>query len=275
MQYKIIVDTQTRINPTDERKEYTIEIEELRYKDDVYDTLVITFDECYVIRRLSLSKYYVLTVLDEEVIETLENVDIELFKGENYIYLEDLEGNQMSAEYLIDNDFTSLYVTVNQMNSAITQTATDIKLEVNQTLEGYSTTEEMNSVITQTAEEISLEVSKKVGEDEIISKINQTAETIQIEADKISLEGKEISLTSDDITITSNYFNVDKYGNLTCSNATMQGNFFQYDSDGNMSIAIYNNYIYLYDWTTTEEQVGALTSVYKSSDKIARSCTFL
>lgn len=49
---------------------------------------------------------------------------------------------------------------------------------------------EMNSAITQTAKEINLEVSKKVGNDEVISKINQSAEQVQINANKISLERK-------------------------------------------------------------------------------------
>jgi hypothetical protein len=49
---------------------------------------------------------------------------------------------------------------------------------------------EMNSSISQTAEEINLEVSKKVGNDEVISRINQSAEQIQINANKVSLERK-------------------------------------------------------------------------------------
>ena len=48
----------------------------------------------------------------------------------------------------------------------------------------------MNSLINQTAQGINLEVSKKVGNNEIISKINQSAESIQIDADKISLKRK-------------------------------------------------------------------------------------
>ena len=54
----------------------------------------------------------------------------------------------------------------------------------------FATKVEMNSSITQTAEEINLEVSKKVDENEVISKINQSAEQIQINANKISLERK-------------------------------------------------------------------------------------
>ena len=60
----------------------------------------------------------------------------------------------------------------------------------------YPTRLEMRSAIQQTADEINLEVSRKVGDDEIISKINQSAEQIQIQADKISIEGKAVNFTT-------------------------------------------------------------------------------
>ena len=53
----------------------------------------------------------------------------------------------------------------------------------------YSTTEEMNSAIKVKADAIESTVSKNVGSDEIISKINQSAENVSINASKISLNG--------------------------------------------------------------------------------------
>ena len=230
MQYKIILDKQPSTNPSDEKKEYIIDIEELRVKGDVYDSLNIELNKTYVTRRLSLSEYGVLSVLQEPIIQELTDVDIKLFEGDNYIYLMDMQGNKFYAEYLIKNDFTDLYVTTNQMNSAITQSAESIELSVNQKLTSYATTDnleeqvtELNSTINQTAQEINLEVSKKVGDDEIISKINQSAEEVQINANKISLDGKQINLTGDNISIESTNFNVDKDGNMTCNNANITG----------------------------------------------------
>lgn len=131
MQYKIIVDKQSRLNPSGEQKEYTVDIEELRVKGNVYDSLVITQDETYVMRRLSLSEYGVLTVLEEEIKEILTNINIELFEGDNYIYLVDMSGNKFYAEYIIKNDFTNTYATKIEMNTAINQTAQDIMFQVN------------------------------------------------------------------------------------------------------------------------------------------------
>lgn len=47
----------------------------------------------------------------------------------------------------------------------------------------------IKSEITQTAKEINLEVSKKVGKDEVISRINQSSEAITIQARKVNLAG--------------------------------------------------------------------------------------
>lgn len=217
MKYKIIVDKQSRTNPSADKKEYIIDIEELRSKGDTYDSLVITKDEDYVIRRLKLTEFYVLEELEEPIKETLENINIELFEGDNYIYLIDMIGNKFYAEYLIKNEFNDIYVTLNQMHSAINQSASEVEIAVNQKLTKYSTTEEMNASINLKANEINQVVSKKVGKDEIISKINQTPETITIDANKINING----------TVSANgNFKVDTKGNMECNNGKFKGNIF-------------------------------------------------
>lgn len=221
MKYTIIIDKQPSTSPSEEKKEYAIDIEELRTYQGVSDTLKVTPDMAYVIRRLALSEYGVLSILDEPNQENLKDLNIELFEGTNYVYILNEQGNKISASYIIKSEFTDIYPTKVEMNSAITQSASSIEISVSQKLEGYSTTKEMNAAIKVSADSINSEVKKKVGEDEVISKINQSAEEIQIEANKISLEGKEINLTGDNINIKSNNFNVDKDGNLNCNNANM------------------------------------------------------
>ena len=63
----------------------------------------------------------------------------------------------------------------------------------------------------------------KVGNNEIISKINVSPEIIQIQASKISLSGKAIDLTSDNITITSTNFSVAADGTITATNGNFSG----------------------------------------------------
>lgn len=78
------------------------------------------------------------------------------------------------------------YSTTEQMNSAISQTAQSITLQVSRTLASYSTTEQMNSAITQTADEINLEVSKKVNESDFGTKITQNYSSVRIAWNSIS-----------------------------------------------------------------------------------------
>lgn len=211
MQYKIIVDKQPRADPSVDKKEYVIDIEELRRKGNVYDSINITLDKAYVTRRLSLSEYGVLNELEEENIENLDEVNIELFEGDNYIYLSDMVGNYFHAEYIIKNDFTDNMVTINQMNTAIEQTATEIELKVNQTLEGYSTTEEMNTAIQLSAQSINLSVNQKLKDyattEEMNAAINLSSSTIMLQVNKKVGEdefGTQIQLNYDSVQIAWN-----------------------------------------------------------------------
>lgn len=213
MKYKIIVDKQSSKNPSNDKKEYIVDIEELRVKGDIYDSLIITKEEDYVIRRLSLSKYHVLSVLDEPIKEKLPDLNIQLFEGDNYIYLMDMEGNKFYAEYLIKNDFTDIYVTKNEMNSSINQTAQNIELSVNQKLIGYATTNEMNSKIEMKADSIISQVNNTFKDydtsQEVSSKIEQKADSITSSISKsyatkgeLNTAKSEIKQTTDSIITT-------------------------------------------------------------------------
>lgn len=79
------------------------------------------------------------------------------------------------------------------LSTKITQTAESITSEISKNYEtkenATNTKMELESSIKQTADSINTEVSKKVNGDEIISKINQSAENVSIEANKINLNG--------------------------------------------------------------------------------------
>lgn len=90
--------------------------------------------------------------------------------GEQY-YSEKVNSTQTSIKQL-ENRSNKLERTIEETKSTITDVENDL-----------------SSQIKQTAESITTEVSKKVGSDEIISKINQSPESISIEARKINLRG--------------------------------------------------------------------------------------
>ena len=92
----------------------------------------------------------------------------------------------------------------------------------------------LESKITQTAESLTSEISKKVGKTEVISSINQTAESIKIKANKISLEGY--------VTINEG-FSIDTRGNMIANNGTFNGGTIKIESSSSNYIKISNGSI--------------------------------
>lgn len=179
----------SRIIVTDEKgnqKEYELNVTDvLREKDGIYDEYVLEKEQAKIIRRINEDG----TIKETEEEENLGTLTIMLEKGKNTIEIKNYAAF-IIAKYAIQNDYTDIFATKVEMDSSIEQSAQEIDLSVSKKLEEYSTTEEMKAEFKITADEINSEVSKKVGEDEVISKINQSAEKIQINADKISLERK-------------------------------------------------------------------------------------
>ena len=92
----------------------------------------------------------------------------------------------------------------------ITQTATSLTSDYTAKIDSAKSdvTTAYESKITQTATSINTEVSKKVGKTEVVSSINQTAETIKISASKIDLSGyvtaTQLATTNANITNLTN-----------------------------------------------------------------------
>lgn len=134
----------------------------LRQNGAVYDEYVLKDGKAQVIRRINKDG----SIKDNEEVENLGEYMIYLKEGNNTIEIQNYSA-QIRVKFAIKSDYTDV----------------------------FATKVEMNSEIKQTADEINLEVRKKVDENEVISKINQSAEQIQIEADKISLKRKNIKFS--------------------------------------------------------------------------------
>lgn len=192
----ICVDKQPMTNPSSDLKKYNIKLlSPLRSYLDAFDQFVMSDDGKYKVIR-NIEKYNgSLRKLKTPIEETVGKLEITLFEGTNYFYIENTGKYLMNVQYLT--------------NSKLNKT--------------YATKMELNSKLEQTVEGFTLTVSKKVDNDEIISTINQSAEQVKINADKISLEGKTIDLTGDNMIIKSKNFNVDEEGNMTCTSGTFSG----------------------------------------------------
>lgn len=131
------------------------------------------------------------TELESSIKQTADGFTAELSKQvtETKQYAESAAETAESNAKQDTADKLKDYSTTTEMNTRINATAEGISAEVTRKLQSYSTTEQMNSAIRQTADSINTEVSKKVNGDKIISKINQSAENVSIEANKINLNG--------------------------------------------------------------------------------------
>ena len=179
----------------------------LRANEEVRDEYILKDNFAKVIRRVNPDG----TTKETEEVEEIGKYTIYVSEGLNKIRIKNYVAN-IDAKYIIKNNYTDQFTTQIQTQSQIKQASNQIMLEVSEQYETQNDANENYSRLTQTAQEISTEVSKKVGNNEVISKINQSAEAVTINANKISLAGKTINMTSDNVAINSTNFKVNKNG---------------------------------------------------------------
>ncbi len=189
--FTLVSDKQNRAHMSDEAEVVKIILDEpLRNLDDVCDEFKIVKGITTVTRRIGVNDDLSLYVLESEEIEELGELELKTFKDDTYIYVEEYYNLDYSSKYIIQNDYSENYVTNYEANSMINQESNKIQETVKENFATKNELLEESSQRMQTAHEITQEVSKKVGENEVISKINQSAEEIQIDANKISLKRK-------------------------------------------------------------------------------------
>ena len=165
--------------------------EVLRQYNGVYDEYVFDYTNktAKVIRRIGVNSNGGLYILSKELVENLLVPNFAFMEGTNTIIIPNYSANLL-VKYVIKNDYTNMFATKVEMHSNISQTAEEIKSEVGKNITtAKGELEESISTVSQRAEQISQEVRKKVGNNEIISKINQSSEQIAIQANKVNLTG--------------------------------------------------------------------------------------
>lgn len=178
-------------NTTDNTtREYTISRDLFYLSTTTYDEFVLDYEnqECYVIHRVGKNADGTNYALQTENTEYFDYPTINLTDGDYTITLSE-PTSYIFARLMTKNLYTSQFTTKVEANSKIEQSANQILSTVSQS---YATKGELNSSVSsinQTTNSIELQVQQKVGNNEIISKINQSAETITIDASKINLNG--------------------------------------------------------------------------------------
>lgn len=165
--------------------------EPLRNSGNIRDELDIINGKVTIIRRIGNDG----SVLAKEVIEEYDDINLETFDKDTYIYIREYPNVEYFCRYVIDNDYLDTFATQSELQE---------------------TTVELNSLIEQKQDEITLLVSQKVGRDEIIARINLTHEKAKIFAKFLELEG---------YTTINGGFKIDENGNMEAINGIFRGGF--------------------------------------------------
>ena len=196
--------------------DYEIPDDLLYYNESNYDEFILDYLEgtCQIIKKCTYNA-------NGEVVLTgsVQTIDydypkIELWDGDYEVQLLGYNVGYIYAKLMIQNEYTTQFTTQVQTETSIAIKEREIMANVSQEYETKGDAATQYAQIRITTDEISSEVANKVGDDEVISKINQSAEAVSIQANKINING---------VISANGNFKVDTYGNLTAKNGTFTG----------------------------------------------------
>lgn len=168
------------------------------------------------------SSHYDVLTIDGETLTCIKTKMVDYNSSGNKIIIptESIEYSFPVLE-LTEGDYSIQFISYNDVYK-------NIKLiRKNDITDLFASSVYAESKIQQTKDEIDLQVQQKVGNNEVIAKLNLAVE-----------DGQGIvELTGNSVIINSDNFQLDEYGNMTCKNGTFTG--------GNISL-----YGSQYDWST-------------------------
>lgn len=124
----------------------------------------------------------------EEAI-SIANSNTKKVLKDGYYTKSDVESHITAAKDEISLGVSQVYETKKTVSEKVAAAEKNANAATDEKLTEYSTTTEMNAAIKVKADAIESTVSKKVGSNEIVSKINQSAEKVSINASKINFNG--------------------------------------------------------------------------------------
>lgn len=133
------------------------------YDSETYDEYFLDYDAqtCYIIHRVGINADGTFYKLDSQRVEEVDYPQVDLKEGNYTITLEGHPTAYIKARLMAKNIYTDQFVTQVEYKAQVKVTSKEI-----QTL-----------------------VTEKVGNDEVISSVNQSAEAIKIKANKIEVDG--------------------------------------------------------------------------------------
>lgn len=226
---------------------FEYDLPELLYLDeDNYDEFEIVYQDkkCFKTKRIDFDENGHLIVLDTPQIIDYEFPEINMTKGDYRISVEDGYDNvYIYGKFVIQNDYTNLFATKVELNSAITQTEDKITTEVGKVTHLYDTEiENLNTRIEQTDKTIREEVTGKI--QDLDGKIQEVEGSVELSLkEKLNTKDlfSEFNVNVNSVVITSDNFKLTETGHVEASDMLLTGGQLELMDDGtaeNASIKI-------------------------------------
>lgn len=180
-------------------KKIKLPFEYLRQYNDVSDEFIFNNGECQIIRRIGIDENNDYYVLEEEIIEELEDIEIQLFDGDNYIYVSPNFNTQLYAIYP-KKQASDIYATKVEVSSAIQETADSITL---QTSEKFDDQNSRISTIQNTLDGVNITVaSQKTELDSLSGQLVSIDGSLSEMQFKFNTDALKIAKTNDPVNST-------------------------------------------------------------------------
>lgn len=189
---------------TNETFDYELPCDLFYYDAEHYDEFILDYGDgiestCIVHKKVGINADGTTYLLNQQTTIEYPYPTIPLTDGDYNVSIVDYESGYLFVRLMVQNIYTTQFATRVEMNSAITQTAQNINLSVDNKLTAYSTTAEMNSAINLSANNITSTVREtyatKTTVNTLESKIEQKASSIALSVSNGSVSsGITISL---------------------------------------------------------------------------------
>jgi len=221
---------------------FTLPCDLLYLNNDCYDEFILNYEtqEMYVIKRVGINANGEKYALVEAQTEYFIYQSLILQDGDYEIKMLSFPTAFINIRTLAKNLYTSQYATKVEMNSAINLSQESIISSVNQKLNLMNgDIEELTSKIEQTKNSITLDVNQKLAE------VNANLE-LKIDEDtlisKINASADEINLKSNRFVLNSTYTSIAKDGEITCSKLNLLGGNIRILEANETGVEVYRTY---------------------------------
>lgn len=187
--------------------DYILPDDLLYYDADNYDEFILDYDAhtCIVNKKCKWNSDGTVGLLDTPRTDEYEYPTIPLTNGDYTVSLVNYSNAYLFARLMVQNIYTTQYVTKAEVGTQISQAVQNINLSVDSKLSNYSTTTQMNTAINLAKNEININVSQVNTKAETAQNVASNATTLANNAQITANNAQELAQDLNE-NLTTNYY---------------------------------------------------------------------